>query len=457
MKKTFIILSVLFLCTSVSAYTGEELEKALYANNTAIRKAAEDEKQAYLDLKDAKAGRGPTISLNITGSYIANPIDPININPADFIDYSSYGMGNSEYVNIYRGMENTYYSFGLQLTQPVFTWGKLTTAVDIYSEVYEVRKLQSKDTADKAATELSSRLSATAYLVQIKDLLLQQQQSAERLTELADSAVENGMMLYADALGIHVQAKQTEVALSAVEQQLCLMETQIASLTGLKDFTCRDFEDEQKYEDETQALLSILDSLGREQVLSLSLSRERNSFKMLESMKKIARLSKEVSGASVNWKPDIALVVNASYGGSRFPVFETDWNGQDDWNAVVTVAFSSKIWDGGKAVRDVSRKVSELEQSEIDYDDAVNQVTSAVNQSLTDIDLCRAEIEYNTALSAQLQEKAKVQKNLWDSGYGSEADYLALVMESRNCEIEILQQKIKLASGARTLKYLCGL
>jgi len=456
MKKLFSVLLILCISIACFAVTTGELEASLLVNNPALRKAKEDASQALLDLKDAKAGQGPVLDLTISGSYIANPIDPIRVNLNDYVDGATYGLTNPQYVTIYNGMESTYYSFGLQLTQPIFTWGKLAKAVDIYRAVYDARLLQQADEKDKALTELSTRLYASDVLLQLSQILDEQKKTAQRLTELAESAYENGMMLETEALGVRVQARQIDVASSQVNTALDNMEVAVSGLTGV-DFKAEDLEGSQQREAEVDALLKQLSAIGNESIMDAALSDERTAFVLLEKMKEISELTKGVASASVNWKPDLALVVNASYGGPRFPGIETDWYRKNDWNAIVTVALSTTVYDGGKAVRDVQRKASQLEQSTIDTEDARQKIRSAVRENLGTAELCLAKIDYNTAKLEQLAKEGEQKKLAYENGYGSEADCLQNLLEQNNCTIEILQNRISLATALFTLRYLCGL
>jgi hypothetical protein len=72
---------------------------------------------------------------------------------------------------------------------------------------------------------------------------------------------------------------------------------------------------------------------------------------ILLKLKEVAQLATKISSASVNWKPDFALQTTIGYGGSRFPLLETDWYRQDDYTLNFTVAVKSTIWDGGKKIR----------------------------------------------------------------------------------------------------------
>lgn len=452
MKRFLIFLLLTLLVFPAFAVTQSDLHEALLSNNPDIKKARAEVSKALLDVKDAKAGYTPTIDFTVTGSYIANPIDPIRINLGDYVNSGLLGT-NNDYITVFGGQESMYYQFSLQLTQPIFTWGKLSMAVQIYQAIYEARVLQLEDVIEQAETELSTRVAALHFLLQIQSLLQDQLQITARLVQLADDAYANGMMLATDALGVKVQARQLDVAKSQIDQQVLLMMTNIRNLTGLADLESTDIVfDESSFEANLEKLLAS----DYAALVSKCLSDARTNFQLLSKMSEIAKLSNGIAGASVNWKPDFALVVNADYSGSRLPLVETDWYGKDDWSATITVAMKTTLYDGGKAVRNVNRTADDVNSAQVDIQSAKAKIRATVDENWTNMAVCMAQMEYQTALEAQLDSQLEVKKKLLDTGYGSESDYLQVQLERNNCEIQILQTRISLATALNTLLYLEG-
>jgi outer membrane protein TolC len=452
MKKAYVFLFLLVSLVPIFSLTIDDLQSSMLGGNPDIMKAREEVSKASLDVKDAKSGYSPTIDLTITGSYIANPIDPIRVNLGDYINTTAYGIPN-DYVTIYNGQESMYYQFQLSLTQPVFTWGKITNAVRLYQKVYDARVLQMEDAIEKAQTELRTRVAALYYLLQIQKLLESQREIADKLVGHADNAQQNGMMLATDALKIKVQSRQIDVAKAQIDQQIVLMVTALRNLTGLKDLTADDIEFD---EAEFDAKLDALKGTEYSTLSSRCLSDSRTTFQLLGALSQIAELTNDIAGASVNWKPDMALVVNADYSGSRLPFAQKDWYGKDDWSATITFALKTTIVDGGKAVRNVKRTESAVSEAQMDIQSAKAKVQSAVDENWTNLSVYLAQIDYQDALQSQLEAQGEVDKQLLDTGYGSESDYLQGQLESNNCGIEILRTRISLATAVYTLLYLQG-
>ena len=452
MKRAASLLLLAILIAPLFSLTVTDLQSAMMGGNPDIMKAREEVSKASLDVKDAKSGYSPTIDLTITGSYIANPIDPIRVNLGDYINTTAYGIPN-DYVTIYNGQESMYYQFQLSLTQPVFTWGKITNAVRLYQKVYDARVLQLEDAIEKAQTELRTRVAALYYLLQIQKLLESQREIADKLVGHAENAQENGMMLATDALKIKVQSRQIDVAKAQIDQQIVLMITELRNLTGMNDLGPEDIEFD---EAEFDAKLDALKGTEYSTLSSRCLSDSRTTFQLLGALSQIAELTNDIAGASVNWKPDMALVVNADYSGSRLPFAQKDWYGKDDWSATITFALKTTIVDGGKAVRNVKRTESAVSEAQMDIQSAKAKVQSAVDENWTNLSVYLAQIDYQDALQSQLEAQGEVDKQLLDTGYGSESDYLQGQLESNNCGIEILRTRINLATAVYTLLYLQG-
>ncbi len=126
MKKAAAFLLTVFIflfCIPLFVFsvTADELYSSMLENNPNVKKAGKEVSRALLDVKDAKAGRSPTIDLTVTGSYIANPMKPISINIGDYIDTTLYGVKN-DYIRLYKGQESSYYKFSLSVTQPLIQY-----------------------------------------------------------------------------------------------------------------------------------------------------------------------------------------------------------------------------------------------------------------------------------------------------------------------------------------------
>lgn len=448
MKKLSLFIIVLLFASSLFAtetYNYDSLASSLRLNNTKLQAAYQNVVQAKLDTKDAKANYHPTIDLTVSGSYIINPIGPITVNASEL------GLPYNQYITLYKGMENTLYQTSLALQQPIFTWGKISNGVKALKEVESVRSLQLTDTENQLNAELKSRLSAIYYMDEIISLLNEQKSYADRLVELAHAAQEQGIMLAQEVKENEINALQVDVTLSEINAQYSSNLTALRTMTGLLDLTREDI----SYIPDDESFYSLAKE-DRNALIKSATSQSQPTLQMLSHMQSAMEYSEKVSKASVYWKPDFALQVSASYGGSRLPLVETDWYRQDDYNGMVTVAFKTTIWDGGKALNDIKRSESNVANAVISRDEAINTIITTLSEQFANQDMAIAKISYldlkEETLVAKVEQKILLQRY----GNASEADVLNAKIELTTCRLERLQEKLKLAQASYLIEYLTG-
>ena len=448
MKKFILFIVVLLISNTLFAtetYNYDSLASTLRLNNTKLQAAYQDVVQAKLDTKDAKANYHPTIDLTVSGSYIINPIGPITVNASEL------GLPYNQYITLYKGMENTLYQTSLSLQQPIFTWGKISNGVKALKEVESVRSLQLTDTENQLNAELKSRLSAIYYMDDIISLLNEQKSYADRLVELAHAAQEQGIMLAQEVKENEINALQVDVTLSEINAQYSSNLTALRTMTGLLDLTREDI----SYIPDEESFYTLAKE-DRNALIKSATSQSQPTLQMLSHMQSAMEYSEKVSKASVYWKPDFALQVSASYGGSRLPLVETDWYRQDDYNGMVTVAFKTTVWDGGKALNNIKRSESNVANAIISRDEAINTIITTLSEQFANQDMAIAKISYLDLKEETLVSKVEQKILLQSYGNASEADVLNAKIELTTCRLERLQEKLKLAQASYLIEYLTG-
>lgn len=448
MKKFILFIVVLLISNTLFAtetYNYDSLASSLRLNNTKLQAAYQDVVQAKLDTKDAKANYHPTIDLTVSGSYIINPIGPITVNASEL------GLPYNQYITLYKGMENTLYQTSLSLQQPIFTWGKISNGVKALKEGESVRSLQLTDTENQLNAELKSRLSAIYYMDDIIFLLNEQKSYADRLVELAHAAQEQGIMLAQEVKENEINALQVDVTLSEINAQYSSNLTALRTMTGLLDLTREDI----SYIPDEESFYSLAKE-DRNALIKSATSQSQPTLQMLSHMQSAMEYSEKVSKASVYWKPDFALQVSASYGGSRLPLVETDWYRQDDYNGMVTVAFKTTVWDGGKALNNIKRSESNVANAVISRDEAINTIITTLSEQFANQDMAIAKISYLDLKEETLVSKVEQKILLQSYGNASEADVLNAKIELTTCRLERLQEKLKLAQASYLIEYLTG-
>ena len=463
MKKLFCILILinfsifLFSQETINSYTIDELSNQLKINNSELKILNQEYQQSLIDVKNAKAGLGPTIDLTVSGTYFLNPpIDSIVLNVDDILNSITWPDSmdikpSGQYLTLYDGMENTFYSFQLDVTQPIYTWGKLKNAIKLYEKVSEIKQLQISSKEKQLQTELNTRIVSLFYLSQIETLLNTQDEYANRLVKISEDAQKNGILLEQDVLEAKISAQQINITQQEIKEQFYNLLLSIQKMTGNQNLELANINFTPN-----ENIFYEFANRNRDELFSKALNTTQDTFLILENLEQISQYTTKIAQASVYWKPDFALKLSLGYGGSRFPFLEKDWFRQNDYTTNFTLALKTTVWDGGKKINEIKKSKSREEIAGVNYDDAVLSIKQKLQEQFNVIDLALSKIEYQKLKLQTLDSKIKQQEQLFNSGYGSEQELLQAKIERNTAQIELEQNKLTLAGACSTAAFLCN-
>ncbi len=439
-----------------TASTMDELKVSMDSNNAQLAKARQTYIQSLLDVKNAKANYQPTIELLLTSTYMPNP--PIGKTTISVDELSSQlgvvipGAVAGEYVTLYDGMKNIYYNAGLSITQPLFTWGKIPNAVRLYTQIAEIRALAIEDTSNQLTAQLKARVSALKYMDDILVLLDQTKDTADELVQVSQDAYDNGMILKQDVSKAKISAMEIDVTRQEIMKEYRTNLQELRTLTGNEDLQANDI-DYSVNEEEIQAIVAI----DHDELYAMATRTSSEPLTMLRKQTQALQLKKKIAQDSLYWKPDLALQVSLSYGGSALPLVETNWYRADDYGLYLTLAVKSTVWDGGKKLNDISYAQSEILGSIADYDAAVDQLQSVAEENIAAAELAQAKIEYLELKLEESQDRLELLERQFAVGYISKTDVLSQQIEVYTNQMNLIKEKISLAQAAYTLAYVTGI
>lgn len=456
--KGLLLTTTIFFLSSInlSAYDFETLKKAMYQNNPELLVLAEEYRRSELDVKDAYGGIGPTIDMQMGGTYMLNPpIDPVYINVDDIINsvqwpQSFKPLATGQQLKVYDGMEKTFYSIQFSLTQPLFTWGKIKNSISLYKQLSQIKLTQLESKQLQLETELETRLISLKYLERIVKIIEEEKKYAERLVQVSEAAEKNGMLLHQDVVESRIKAKELEIAEADLQEQILNQFLELERSTGIEDLSF----DTLEFELDEEKIISIIHE-DKNKLEEDALSGKRLPIKLITQYKEMSTSAEKISKGDIYWKPDVALKISGGYGGPRFPLFEPNWLRKDDYSLNFTVGIKTTIWDGGKKLRNISKRISESKTADIKQMDARSEIRKTFNEQWNLCEVCSMKIEYQDLKIESCDAKIKQKEIVYETGYGSETDVLSAKIEKCNEMIEKEKQSLSRTAACMTLKYLC--
>lgn len=437
--------------------TFDDLVASLENNNTTLLQSIEDYRTATLDVKDAKANYHPQITYSLAGSYVYNhQVMPLDTDPIkeklgdmNIMGYPLSGLANQipSELDLPIPVNDPYFNAQISLVQPIWTWGKVGSSVEMYEEIESARALQIGDTEKRLITELKAYLASLYYLEKIDNVLSELQADSQELVTLAQDSSDAGALLAVDAAKARVTASQIDVSRTQIQTQMESILTSIETLTGINDITADmiDFTPDENYFKE-------MAEIDRTLLLAMATGGSQASMQMLDHMINAAQAASKAADRSMYWYPDIALSVSANY---TAPM-TSKWADNSSWGVTVAVGLQGTLWDGGKKLNDQDRAESAAASAQISRNEAVSTIKTTLTENLNTIDLALANIDYQKSNIELLTSELELEEKKLELGASSRSDVLNKRIELNQARIEEITNRISLASAVYTVEYLTG-
>lgn len=433
-----------------SAYTLADLEAQALRTSPLIRSAQASRRSAEADLQSAKAQRLPTFALDTSATYLGNPLGPIVIKKGELGSFNNPQDPNGSTIlvppldtTIYKGMEASLYQFKISSDLPLFTWGKIATGIEAALSALGAARIKEAQAAHELRYRLQGTWEALAYVVRTEAVLGLQKQAGDRLVELARESYRSGFITKSELLKTEIKIKEIEVGEAmAVEKRNRLL-SDLSYLTGLKNLELSDLSlSAEPASRPRQSLQEALDFIPRKNY-DLAYGRA-----MLEAQKSMQRLA-EIQGRGL---PDIGLHLEASYGGSRFPFFETDWYGKDDYQFTLSLGTKGNLFGNPVKTGEALKAKAQTEDTIAQLTQGERNLASFIREQYLTLDLQKSKLEYAQLKLGVLQEELEQQKQLLLSGSGQETDYLAKLLECLSALADAYTQLATYRSTLLTLE-----
>lgn len=448
--------------------TYDDLRSSMSVNNTALLSAGEEYTSALIDVEDAKSNYHPQIGYTVAGSYVLNhqtmDLDLGGIKewangqeikvptqvprfPEITIPMSSVTDTLPDSYNMVVDVSDPYLSASISLVQPIYTWGKVTSAVKMNEEIAQARALQIGDTQAQLDAQLKASLASLYYLKDFDGILQEMKSDADELVDIARSGIEAGVALSQDVAKAQVGAKQLELAIVQVRTQVDTLVSQLETLTGISGLTPEMIDyvpDEDFYDQIANADRRILElqATGNGQA----------TMQMLDHMVSATQYAQKAADRSMYVVPDIALSVSADYSAPM----TRDFVEHSAWGVTVAVALQGTIWDGGQRLNDRDRAESATRSAQIARQQAVDTIHTTLAQNFASIDLALAQIDYQDANIAMLEDQLAVEETKLEYGTGSRQGVIEKRIELNQAKLDRLTSRITLATSCHTIEYLTG-
>ena len=399
---------ILLIAVVVAAVAAEAQERALSidealalarTNSEAVRMKSLEVQKSSDRLVAARAHAFPSLILDASGSYLANPPAGITLKTGELgritTPLGTLIIPPSDVV-VMEGAEHTYFKANATLSQPLLTWGKIPNAIalaerEVAASGAELARQQRDIEKQVHAAYFGAQLAETSL-----PLLREMEEIGEAILRDRSSAFEAGASTRQDVL-------EAEAGLSSLSARLIGAEearaTALESLSLLTDAAL----------DGTTLSTSFRASLPGLDEQALKAAAVKSSPELQGARERAAqartKLSLEKGGAML--LPDLSLAITLGVTGQKVPFASADWSDSWDWDLVVSLGTRANLFDAGASwakIREAGRDVEGAALGIAQLEKAIGaRVRTAVQQARQK----RAAVEEARAKAALAEEQAK--------------------------------------------------
>ena len=429
---------------------------ALHAKEIALQKAR-------LAVSEAASRAWPRIDLQASASYLANPPQGYTLSAGELgsfpivipahalspispaIDLGTITIPQTD-ITI-GAQQHNYFSLTASLAQPLFTWGKITNAIDLAS-------LQVDAAATRVATQQrdGDRQVNAAYFSAVLA-----EQSAVSLRTLVDTAIQ----IVADAQGALEQGATNRESVLLAQAALAtirskLMQAEQGRATALERLGILTGLDPSSMTLATgfRAALPVLDEaalLAAALGTSADLDAARTDKAMAEK-----KLSIERGGSML--LPDVSLGMSFSVTGQEdVPYKEWDWNNSAwDWDLVVSLGMKMSVFDGLASFSRIAQAQKDVEAAGVGLVARQKQVRLDVRADIEAALRAEADVQDKQAQADYAAEHLRNAQGSYDIGAGSRSDLRAAQIAAGSAALDLLLARFTREQALADITRLTG-
>jgi|DewCreStandDraft_4_1066084.scaffolds.fasta_scaffold09342_5 outer membrane protein TolC len=389
--------------------TFDECYKIAYENNRDFKIAKLDKQIAEAQLQKAAAAYGPTISL--MGSY-----QPVY--KASIIEIPAGVFGPTP-ISFPMGVQN-YYSARVSLSQPLFTFGKVTFGFLLAKENYEIALLNYKKAEEKLKLDVISAFYGALIAQEMSKVQQETLKANEEYLRVTRTKFKNGQASNFDVLQAQVQYANTKPEVKKAEDGYKLALLNLKNTLGIsfdKEIVLKGAPDYKK-------LQMTYDEIKKK------FSEKNDDREIAEHINNIGDLQSKLQMSLL--LPSIALSANYNYYSDErdFHIENEYWN--SSWD--VSVGLQWTFFDSFKNVASIKEAMANAEKAKINKESMDNYSEIQLEVLYTSLEQSAQIIEAADELIKQAEEGYRIAQTSYKNGLIQSVDLL-------NAETGLLRAK----------------
>jgi hydrophobic/amphiphilic exporter-1 (mainly G- bacteria), HAE1 family len=386
---------------------------------------------ARADRAASAAERLPKVSAAVDAAWIANPTDPITLQPGELGTIPLSQIDPlipdtplpAEETELFEGSGWSRYELGISITQAIFAWGTIENAIDAATAAERTAFARLAGTTHAVEVKTAATRELISLLDAVFESLAIQENAAERLVRISRENWNNGFIPETEYLAAELSRQEVLLSQAEIDERRGNAVERLRILTGIGGsdeafdrLPAQELPGAGRLSDSTEVLVERAISGNWE-------------LKALAAAEQYRRAGERLAAGSQNLRPDIGLKIDLSWAGALEDLGERSWGDRGSLQASIGVGISTTLFDGGGSAAVHRRSEAELTKAGLDRRHREESLAAEVREHIRRIETLRARLEHSAVeLSVLEREIADARAGL-DAGAGGEAAVLRAIID----------------------------
>lgn len=412
-----------------------DLERAVVfalRSNPGLKAVEERRRELEAGVQEVRADAWPQLTLTSSWSRSRNPSF---LNSPDFEDIIDQFPGGE-----FEPAAQTLYSVGMEISQPLYTFGKIAAAVDLARVLVETSDEEIRTAALDTAAEVAEAYFELLTVGESLAAVESQQRTRSEALAVVQARYDLGEATRLELLRSRSALAEVAPAVAEAEGAIEVAQSRLRGALGLGPGPALQVSSPAG---DSGSRPPLAEPPPLTELLAAALER-RPELAGLELQRQALARRQQVTRAES--KPQLDL--NGFFGRQARLVEDVSDPLYDNWS--LSVGLSWELFDGGRRRGQVAQLESQRRQLALELDEAINQVLVDIERELADYRTSLARHRASQEAADSAREAARVARESYQEGVALLVDWLDA--QQREIEAEILEIEVyfgALAGAAR--------
>jgi outer membrane protein len=373
-----------------SILTVDQLISQSLEQNQQLQRQLGEIRFANAQLEAAYAERLPTLNFSLKSSYLTAPQDAVIVE-AGSLATVPVAIPDVD-LELFAAGENTYFQLKTEISQPIFTWGKINRGIDLAAVSQQISELQYEASEAGIIRDVKQAYAAFTLAKDSEQILLilkelGSQSYADRQRQFEQGNINRQSLLQA-------QSQFAQIEFEFLKSQQLLQ----TALLALEFYTGNELDPQSlQYRFRTMAIELNSDNLEQAVIMN---NYDLAELQLLENQ---AELSVQFEEASQIFRPTLGANITLDINGQSVP-FTENW--EETWNVnfIFTLGTDFTILDFGKSWASLEQAQAQLDQASAGQREFILSIPLQVQQRIEQIRINYADIQ-NQSIALELQKE----------------------------------------------------